>query len=63
MMLYVRTTLSTRQLYMLPRIPATVPKTITATMSPPLYVTCAELTSYNIKPPSPNSPHFPVEQN
>jgi hypothetical protein len=32
-------------------------------MSPALYDTWAEPTSYNIRPPSPNSPHFPVEQN
>ena len=62
MMLYVRTNLSTRQLYVLPRMPPMVPRNNTTTISIPLYITLAWLTSYIIKPPSPNSPHFPVAQ-
>lgn len=48
---------------MLPRIPPTAPKSSTANIPLALYVILAEPTSYIIKPPAPNSPHFPVAQN
>lgn len=43
-------------------MPPIIPRKITANISGPLYVDVAELTSYIIRPPWPNSPHFPVEQ-
>lgn len=43
-------------------MPPIIPRKITANISGALYVSVAELTSYIIRPPWPNSPHFPVVQ-
>lgn len=43
-------------------MPPMIPKSRTANISELLYVTVAALTSYIIRPPSPNNPQLPEEQ-
>lgn len=44
-------------------MPPITPRNNTGSTSGREYVTSAELTSYIIRPPCPNKPHFPLEQN
>ena len=43
-------------------MPPMTPRNSTASISGTPYVSVAALTSYIIRPPCPNSPHFPVQQ-